>query len=117
MPPAAPFSRRRRTCPQWLAARFHAIAAIAGVALFGAAGPANAISSDTTGSNAYGNSDGDWKVYDTKCDGDSAYGRFIEKGTTGIQRKNNTSGCGSVASGDSREGQLRWLERVVINRS
>lgn len=80
--------------------RSFAIAAIAGFALFGAAAPATALSSDTTGSEAYGNSSGEWRVYDTKCDGDSAYGKFIEQGASGIQRRDVTSGCNTNAGGD-----------------
>lgn len=77
-----------------------AIAAAAAVTALGLAAPALAISSDTTGAEAYGNSSGTWHVYDTKCDAESAYGNFIEKNHTGVQRKNNTSGCNTVAKGD-----------------
>ena len=77
-----------------------AIAVVAGVSLLGTSSPAFAISSDTTGSEAYGNSTGEYRVYDTKCDGDSAYGRFVEKGTTGIQRRNNKSGCNTMVTAD-----------------
>ena len=77
-----------------------AVATVGGVTVLGLASPAFAISSDTTGSNAYGDSTGTWRVYDTKCDAESAYGNFIEKGTTGIQRKNNNAGCDTHAEGD-----------------
>jgi hypothetical protein len=77
-----------------------ALAAVAGVALLGTSSQAIAISSDTTGSEAYGDSTGTFRVIDTKCDGDPAYGRFIEQGNSGIQRVNNKSGCGSTVSGD-----------------
>lgn len=77
-----------------------AAALIAGFTALGVASPAFAVGSDTTGSKATGNSDGIWRVYDTKCDSEGAYGNFIEKGTSGIQRKDNDSGCNTSATGD-----------------
>jgi hypothetical protein len=77
-----------------------AAAMIAGFAALGAASPAFAVGSDTTGSKATGSSDGTWRVYDTKCDAEGAYGNFIEKGSTSIQRKENNSGCDTMSSGD-----------------
>ena len=77
-----------------------AVAAVAGFTALGVASPALALSSDTTGSRVYGDSNGYWIVEDTLCDSESAYGNFIEKGTTGIQRKNNKSGCNTDVDGD-----------------
>ena len=77
-----------------------AAAMIAGFAILGVASPAFAIGSDTTGSRATGNSDGKWSVSDTLCDAEGAYGNFIEKNTTGTQRKENNSGCNTKAEGD-----------------
>ncbi|NUT51560.1 MAG: hypothetical protein HOV94_30325 [Saccharothrix sp.] len=77
-----------------------AIAAVAAATALGLASPALAISSNTTGAEAYGNSTGEWRVYDTKCDSESAYGNFVEKNTSGVQRKNNTSGCNTMVKGD-----------------
>ncbi|ONI90047.1 hypothetical protein ALI22I_14180 [Saccharothrix sp. ALI-22-I] len=77
-----------------------AIAAVAGFTALGGASPAFAYGSDTTGSTATGNSTGAWTVKDTLCDSEGAYGNFIEKNHTGVQRKNNNSGCTTTVSGD-----------------
>jgi hypothetical protein len=90
-----------------------AIAAAATFAALGLAAPALAISSDTTGAEAYGNSSGTWPVYDTKCDSESAYGNFIEKNHTGVQRKNNTSGCDTVSKGDIGDQATDHRQRAL----
>jgi len=77
-----------------------AIATVGGIAVLGTASPAFAFRSDTTGAAAYGNKDGIWRVYDTKCDGHTAYGLFVELGTSGSQRKNNDKGCDTKSEGD-----------------
>lgn len=77
-----------------------AVAVVGGITVLGTASPAFALISDTAGARAYGASNGYWWVRDTKCDGESVYGNFREKGVSGIQRKNNESGCGTEERGD-----------------
>src|SRR5687767_8152188 len=77
-----------------------AVAVVGGVAVLGTASPAFAFISDTAGARAYGASNGYWWVRDIKCDGESAYGRFVEKGVSGIQRRDNKAGCGTEERGD-----------------
>ena len=76
-----------------------AFALAAGVALLATASPAYALSSDTTGAEAYGNSNGNYRVYDTLCDGHSAYGLYINEGASGQARRNNNGGCNTILSG------------------